>query len=360
MRSPTMISLVAQLEADDLMPNEAPSGEHRLDLSKRISWRKAVGEIPPPLDMVVPGLQAGKVGVIGGAGASSKTMLALQAAISVAGGSDFFGLFGGVDIRAGRVVYLSLEDDQHALWIREHAISKEIENGLRSGAMLDNGVRRVPEKDLPAALEALTEKVDRNLEVLDLYGQGLRFAMKEGGRVVPCEEHIEQLLPILHGARLVVVDTLNRAASAGSLDENSAGDMGALLVALERICAQIGCALIVLHHINKGGMSDGEAESLTQDILRGSSVIVDNARWVLMLRVMNEAQSRARFGNSWESEKPFWVRREIVKQNHGMPVVAAWLRRATGGVLNAFTMPPPKQATSPRKSSASTRRAAQE
>ena len=322
-------------------PEPAPAdvgGRRKLDFTKRVPWRASVSSVPPPLDTVVPGLQAGKVGVIGGAGASSKTMLALQTAISGAGGCDLFNIFDGAPIAAGRVVYLSLEDDQHALWIREHAIGQEIENGIRSGIILDD-LRVAPEAVIKQRIEEITDRINANLEVIDLYGQGLTFAMRDGGRVVPCDEDIDQLLPVLEGARIVIVDTLNRAASAGSLDENSAGDMGALLVVLERICAKVGCALIVLHHINKGGLSDSEAESLTQDILRGSSVIVDNARWVLMLRVMNEAQAKARYGDSWEDEKPFWVRREIVKQNHGKPIPGTWIRRVAGGVLSAFTAP---------------------
>ena len=348
------ISSISQLQADLDVPSEEISvrdERRRLDLTKKISFRQAASEIPPELDMVLPGLQAGKVGVIGGAGASSKTMLALQIGISVAAGSDLFEIFKGsgpAKITAGKVVYLSLEDDKHALWIRQHAISTEIERGIRNGSMLNPAPETSavfgpdPEDELLDRIETAINLVDRHLEVVDLYGQGLTFASKENGRVSACEEDIEQLLPLLRGARLVVVDTLNRAASAGSLDENAAGEMGALLVALERICVEIGCAIVVLHHINKGGLSDTESETLTQDILRGSSVIVDNARWVMLLRVMAESQAKARFGGDWEAERTYWVRREVVKQNFGLPLAGSWLRRAAGGVLNAFSAPPPK------------------
>lgn len=59
---------------------------------------------------------------------------------------------------------------------------------------------------------------------------------------------------------LVVMDTLARCLAGG--DENSAQDMGLVVAALDRIRADLDCAVLLLHHTRK----DGETE-------RGSSAL---------------------------------------------------------------------------------------
>jgi RecA-family ATPase len=77
--------------------------------------------------------------------------------------------------------------------------------------------------------------------------------------------------------RLVVIDTLNRAISAGGVDENSNSDMGRVLSPLERLCDEAGCAVLFAHHVSEGMASSGRTAE--QRAARGAGVITDNARW---------------------------------------------------------------------------------
>lgn len=92
-----------------------------------LDLRRAVECTPPPLDFVLPGLKSGTVGALVSPGGTGKTMLALQAAVTIAGGPDTLGLanMGATWERgAGRVVFLTGEDPDSVLSARVHAIGR--------------------------------------------------------------------------------------------------------------------------------------------------------------------------------------------------------------------------------------------
>ena len=99
---------------DDLPQQGEPdlSGFQWLDL------RHAVEQAPEPLDFVLPGFKSGTVGALVSPGATGKTMLALQAAVTVSGGPDMLD-FASMDTAwrrtAGRVVFLTGEDPADVL-----------------------------------------------------------------------------------------------------------------------------------------------------------------------------------------------------------------------------------------------------
>jgi regulatory protein RepA len=342
MRRPSIMSLVSDEHLETPVPEEeALPGRRKLDLSKCRLFREAARNRPPPADLVLPGLSAGTVGIIAGAGASSKSMLALQAAISVAAGADLFSLFGGAEIKPGRAVYLSFEDRDDALWRRQHDIAAAIEVGVRTGLMLNASLKGQPQDVVASRIEEIFERIEGNLHVVDLYGQGLMIAERAGSLILPSSD-LDQLAPVIEGARVVFADTLNKTASPAGLKENDSADMGGLLTAAEALCAKVGCSFVFLHHTNKNGWADAGSESLTTEMVRGSTVLVYNPRWVMLMGVMTEGQAKPRFGGAWETHHRSWVRYDVPKQNDGDPTKAAWLHRGIGGVLDGFSEPPPK------------------
>ncbi len=290
---------------------------------------------PSPIDMVLPGLKAGSVGAIGGAGGVSKSYLAAQTAISTGIGLDLFGIW-GLDPKPGRVVYLSLEDDQDVLDVRLREIARGFEKALE--ACRGNTVLPVD------SFDDIVAAVQRNVHIVPLYGRGFRIAEKDekAGRIA-AGTAVDSLKRFLgksvrgEGVRLTILDTFNRAIAG--LDENDNGEMGAVMSVLDEIALETGSAQVFVHHLHKGGIFQGKSETLDQSALRGASVLVDNARWLLLMATMNEEQSKARYGDVWEDHHRRWVKRMVVKQNYGVPVEDHWLRRGDGGVLNGHERP---------------------
>src|SRR5439155_17182506 len=71
---------------------------------------------------------------------------------------------------------------------------------------------------------------------------------------------------------LIIIDTLARCLVGG--DENSAKDMGIAIAALDRLRAELGCSVLVVHHT---GHANEERE-------RGSSALRAAVDTLLVLR----------------------------------------------------------------------------
>ena len=162
------------------------------------------------------------VGLIGGAPKCCKTWLALDLAVSVASGTPALGRFSVRD--PGPVLFYGAEDGPAQLSARIGAIAdaRDIDIGdLDLGLILPHSLRLDTERDRAR----LTATIDR------------------------------------HRPRLLVLDPLVRLHR---LDENSAGDVSALLAELRLLQRSYQLALVLVHHLRKqGGPVDGQA-------LRGS------------------------------------------------------------------------------------------
>lgn len=247
---------------------------------------------PPPLDFVLPGLKSGTVGSVVAAGATGKTLLALQLATLVSGGIDTLGL-AGQEWRptGGRVLYLSAEDPADVLATRLHAI----------GAALDDTAR--------AAVHA-------NLFVAPLIGCGADLG----------SSHWQQwIMRVATGARLAIFDTMRRFHTK---DENDGGAMAGVLAVLERLCLQAGTTVLFLHHTNKTGALNGSEE---QQASRGSSVLTDNVRWQANMAVMTVQQAKSACIR--DDERKRYVRLSFPKINYAAPIADRWFQRGAGGVL---------------------------
>jgi hypothetical protein len=171
---------------------------------------------------LVEGLWAAEgVGVIGGSPKCCKTWLSLDLAISVASGTDALGRF---HVTApGPVLVYGAEDAPIALRNRIETIA--ITRGLALGD-LDLGLILV---------DSLRLDIDRDRA-------RLRATLEK------------------HAPRLLILDPLVRLHR---IDENSAGEMSALLGELRALQRQYHLAIVVVHHVRKNGGQDGQS-------LRGS------------------------------------------------------------------------------------------
>ena len=171
---------------------------------------------------LVEGLWAAEgVGVIGGAPKCCKTWLSLDLAVSVASGTDALGRF---HVAApGPVLVYGAEDAPIALRNRIETIAAA--RGLALGD-LDLGL---------IVVDSLRLDIERDRA-------RLRATLEK------------------HAPRLLILDPLVRLHR---IDENSAGEMSALLGELRALQRHYHLAIVLVHHVRKNGGQDGQS-------LRGS------------------------------------------------------------------------------------------
>jgi len=161
------------------------------------------------------------VGVIGGAPKCCKTWLGLDLAVSVAGGTPCLGRFAVSE--PGPVLFYGAEDPPAQLRDRIRSIACARGQDIASldlGLILTHTLRLDTERDR----ERLTVTIEQ------------------------------------HRPRLLILDPLVRLHR---IDENSAGEMSALLGELRTLQRRYALAIVLVHHLRKNGGHDGQA-------LRGS------------------------------------------------------------------------------------------
>ena len=248
---------------------------------------------PAALDFVLPGMKSASVGSIVAAGATGKSMLALQLAVALTGGKDTLGLEAAAGWTPGcaDVLYLSGEDPEDILSGRLHSIGQHLDAEQRA-------------------------RVAQHLHIWPLSGIGARLDDYEWRRAIEGGAA---------GKRLVILDTLRRFHEA---DENDGGEMSAVISLMEKICLASGAAFLFLHHTSKASALGGTAGE--QQASRGSSVLTDNVRWQSNLSTMSEKEA-ARAGITDERRR--YVRMSFPKINYSAPIGDRWFVRGKGGVL---------------------------
>ena len=272
--------------------NNTPAPAVTLSFPAPLNLRDCFERTPPVLDFVLPGFLAGTVGGLVSPGGVGKSWLSLEMGATVAGNAGFDMLDLNV-LGRGRVAVFAGEDPPPALHHRLHAI----------GAYMTEAVRE-------AIYEKLTiyPAIGANVSLDSLLWQ-------------------EALERSLEGHRLAFIDTLTRFHS---LDENKASEAKIIMSALEAIAAKTGCAICFLHHVSKASALAGLTE--LQQAARGSSVFVDNARWLSFVAGMSADEAKA-YGINDDSRKNY-IRWNISKQNYGPPRPDSWFIRGEHGVLN--------------------------
>jgi hypothetical protein len=167
-------------------------------------------------------------------------------------------------------------------------------------------------------------KTAQNCYVIDIRGK--RTDIME-------DESCYKIIAMCRGARLVIVDTLNRIHG---LNENDNGDMARFINQIEHIAVETGAAILMCHHTSK--LAHFEGRSNEQQSARGASALVDNTRFTGFVSKMTKEQSSDL--SLHENGRPIgddnrdrYVQFGVAKQNYGEPVSNCWYRREEGGVL---------------------------
>jgi RecA-family ATPase len=265
------------------------SSHDKLFATHKLDLQQIASEEPPPYDFVLPGFLASTVGALISPGGTGKSMLALEMCIAISTGHDASnGLFDTNPV--GKVCYLSGEDPKIALWHRLHPMLKVVPSTRRT--MLDD-----------------------RLSVIELAGLGITLST-----------HFSAIEKAAEGQRLVVLDTLRRLHDR---DENSSTEMLGVMSAMERIAKNSGAAILFLHHTSKSAALGGQGDS--QQAGRGSSILVDNARWQGFMSTMTKAEAES-FGIQQEKRR-YYVRYGVSKENYSPPSADIWLERSENGIL---------------------------
>lgn len=261
--------------------------EHR-----KIAWDKK----KVPIDWVLPGIRAGSIASLIGAGGAGKSMLALQMSLYVALGVDTLDL-GALHKRMrstpthGSVIYFSGEDDQVTVTNRLSDIFRVHE-------------KRV--KESGAEFEDFVEKVDVKFmrEIVDITNPRVQDA----------------LLPFIEDKRLCIIDTL-RVFNRGN--ENDALEMAILISVLKNLALKTETTILFLHHTNKSAVLNGHAE--LQQAVRGSSVLTDNIR--CQLNLFGMSKDEAKDYNINDEMRKNYLRLAYAKSNLSRGDDDLWFRR---------------------------------
>ena len=255
----------------------------------RVDIERCFTQEPAVYDFVIQGLVVGTIGLVTSPGGAGKSTFAMQLAASVASNTDKLGV--GIE-HAGSVLFLSGEDPEIVLHHRLHNLAASYDSAERA---------------------LIASRCDFRCTIglgADIMSDKWRDWIREQSK----------------GRRLVVIDTLSRFHS---LNENDASDAKKLMMRLEHIAHELNTAILVLHHVSKNAVLNGESDA--PQAARGSSVFVDNARWASFLTVMTKKEAEAR--NIQEADRRHYVRWNINKQNYSEPIIDKWFERGVGGVL---------------------------
>ena len=191
-------------------------------------------QVPPEL---IEGVlhQGGKM-VIGGGSKSFKTWVLMDLGLSVATGTEWW----GIATEKGRVLYINLELQRFAFGQRQNSIASAKSVTLAPG----------------------------ELDIWNLRGY--------------CADLSEMAVQIIErtqdrGYALTIIDPIYKGM--GGRDENSAGDIGLLLNEIERLTVQTGAAVVFGAHFAKGNASGKESI----DRISGSGVFARDPDSVITL-----------------------------------------------------------------------------
>ena len=217
------------------------------DLPNPEALKDVWDNMPPLADPLIDGvLRQGHKMLIAGPSKAGKSFALIELSIAIANGTKWLGNF---ECRQGRVLYVNLELDRASCLHRF--------------------------KDVYAALGMEPE----NLENIDIWN--LR------GKAIP----MDKLAPRLINRALrkqyiaVIIDPIYKVITG---DENSADQMAHFCNQFDKICTELGCAVIYCHHHSKG--SQGFKKSM--DRASGSGVFArdpDAILDIIQLTYKNEA-----------------------------------------------------------------------
>ena len=224
---------------------------------KPLDIRMCVLTPPPSQEYIVGHLpdEPGIFGMLIGPDGARKSWLALHIGLAVAGGRPVAQAPNGKALwpapKAGKVLYLTLEDSAHVLWRRIWSIGQVPGYAWIGDAANNLRVLPIPSCDL--------------------------VAVDSGGIPNPTL-NVNRLIREGKGSCLIIIDPLAEVLDASENDDRAAK---CLVQTLRRISRETGAAVLGVHHQNKIGMMNGEKHAQSS---RGSSKIPAGSRWTIILQ----------------------------------------------------------------------------
>lgn len=172
---------------------------------------------PRPAELVEGVLFCGSIMILGGGSKTNKTFSLMDLAISVASGSDWWGL----KTEKGRVLYMNLE-------VQQFSFEERFD-------------------DILEAKRLVIDQVD-NFEAWNLRGHATNLSTLRDEIVTRTKDK---------GYKLIVIDPIYTLL--GDRDENNAGDMTSLMNEINKISLETGAAIAFSHHFSKGNKAGTEA-----------------------------------------------------------------------------------------------------
>ena len=231
------------------------------------------------------------VALMSGPGGSSKSMCVLGIALSLVSGKTYLGF---IPEGQKEVIYLSGEDDKSEIHRRAERMFPELFPSQDNSPF-----------DKKAALAALNR-----FHVPDLTGQNLRLSEKSDdiSKTKVFQSLVIALEPF-ENLDMIIFDTGSRFRGG---TENSAEDAAFFITLCEQVVSEKEATVLVITHSNKLGGSN-------QQSVRGSSAIVDNARFVMTMKPNNDDQTLIEFN--------------VAKNNYGLIGKQGLFRRKDDGTL---------------------------
>ena len=280
-------------DIDDVI--QLPELPDHKDLLQLMSIREKIATPPPPVDWLVENFIAKKnVTMLAGGSGTSKSYLAMQMCSLAAVGVE---TFGNMKIREGgfRTAYFAYEDADSVMHTRISMLKRYLLQRLDGDDFDEEGELNDSEEDDEE--EGYSEP-DYDVSFLELWNDNFLLAttelldngawlfLKKDGRYgeVKETELKDYLVKFITDNKidLLVLDT---ASETHEVEENSTGDMVALMRIFRQVTNSADCAVLVVQHIQKGAIVS-TLDELNQSNIRGSSAFVDKARNAMMLARM--------------------------------------------------------------------------
>ena len=259
---------------------------------------------PPKRKWVIEGvLPLGVAGLLASMGGAGKSFFMYQLGLCITTGRPFLGMEMG---EPGGFLYLAAEDDEAELHRRGLTL---IEHYQRMAGPFDR-------KAVAEQLYVVPRVASDNL-LTHAGGAGEVHLTALVERIVKSAIQISDL-------RMIVLDPVSRFRGGGANNEE---DNTRFVEALEVIREATGATVLGLAHLSQAGIKDGGG----QEIVRGSTALVDGVRWVATLQRLRRDQA-ANYGVMKE-EADRYLRLEIPKSNYTAPFAGLWLKREAGGVM---------------------------
>lgn len=291
----------------EIAPAAAATGgqSERPALPPRLDVATMFGREPESYDWVLPGLPAGRVGMLAATGGAGKSWMALQWLVALAGGWNApwpDDLLPGPQRPPAHVLYVTAEETAQDLHHRLWALGRNLDVGQRS---------------------TVAEHLDIHPTV------GLRL-LSCGGPGPLVGALTDALAPGRYA--LVVLDPLARLSA---IDENDNREATELVDAVDGIARTSGAAVVMLHHVGKAALRAGDGD---QSVARGATGLVDGVRWLSTLRPALTAPEAEQIEMD-ETERRRWKVLDLPKRNYSGATPSITYRQGDSGVFTAGTLP---------------------